>query len=124
MKHLILGSLSVLLMSAVTAPAVRSEVKILGTPSNPAADPGSRLAPGMPGVPTTSEPTMPQEIPPANMKMLQETLFADSNNKTIIGPLGTPSNPAVNPAEDPGSRIAPGTPGAPTTSDDMMPQGR
>ena len=55
MKRLILGSLSVLLMSAVTAPAVRAEVKILGTTSNPAAnpaaDPGSRLAPGTPGAP-------------------------------------------------------------------------
>ena len=58
MKRLILGGISVLLLSAATAPAVRAEVKILGTPSypaaNPAANPGSRLAPDTPGVPTTS----------------------------------------------------------------------
>ena len=58
MKRLILASLSVLLVSAATAPAVRAEVKILGTPShpaaNPAADPGSRLAPGTPGAPRVS----------------------------------------------------------------------
>lgn len=123
MKRLILGSLSVLLMSAVTAPAVRSEVKILGTPSNPAADPGSRLAPGTPGAPTTSDRTTPQEMPPADRKMLQ-TSPVDSDSKTVIGPLGTPSNPAANPAADPGSRLAPGTPGAPTTSNRTLPQER
>ena len=116
MKRLILGSLSVLLMSAVTAPAVRAEVKILGTTSNPAAnpaaDPGSRLAPGTPGAPTTSDSTIPQ-MPPADRKMLQESSPADSDNKAVMGPLGTPSNPAANPAADPGSRLAPGTPGAP-----------
>ena len=121
MKRLILGSLSVLLMSAVTAPAVRSEVKILGTTSNPAADPGSRLAPGTPGAPTTSDSTIPQ-MPPADRKMLQESSPADSDNKAVMGPLGTPSNPAANPAADPGSRLAPGTLGAPTTSNRTISQ--
>ena len=118
MKRLILASLSVLLMSAATAPAVRAEVKILGTPSNPAAnpaaDPGSRLAPGTPGAPSVSERKNLQEVPSAaGSKMLIETPSVNSRGAVI---LGTPSNPAVNPAADPGSRLAPGTPGAPSVS--------
>lgn len=105
MKRLIFGGISVLLLSAATAPAVRAELKILGTPSypavNPAADPGSRLAPGTPGAPTTSgHRTRLQKTPLADSKRLQETPVTGSR---CIGILGTPSNPAA----DPSSRLAP-----------------
>lgn len=57
MKRLILGILFLLLMSVATAPAVLAQMATLGTPSNPAAnpaaDPGSRLAPSTPGAPIT-----------------------------------------------------------------------
>lgn len=104
-------------MSAATASAVRAEVKILGTPSNPAVNPaedaGSRIAPGTPGAPINSSRTTIQEMPlSAGSKMLQET--PSTNRDTTI--LGTPSAPAANPAEDLGSRIAPNTPGAPRVS--------
>ena len=101
MKRLILGSLSLLLMSAATAPAVIAQMAISGTPSNsaanPASHPGSRLVPCTPSARTTRDATKPQKTPLANP----------------VGILGTPSNPTANPAADPGSRLAPGTPGAP-----------
>ena len=103
MKRLILGILSLLLMSVATAPAVLAQMAILGTPSNPAAnpaaDPGSRRAWSKPNARTTRDATKPQKTPFANP----------------VGTLGTPSNPAANPAADPGSRLAPSTPGAPIT---------
>lgn len=79
MKRLILGSLSLLLISTTAAPAVQAHTRalVLGTPSrtnvnpcsliarrtlgtpfhpaaNPAADPGSRLDVDTPGVPNIS----------------------------------------------------------------------
>ncbi len=117
MKRLLFAGLSVLLMSAATAPAVRAEVNILGTPfhpaANPAADPGSRIAPGTPGAPTTSGRTIRQGTLLTGPKMLQDTPSASPKGTAI---LGTPLYPAANPAADPGSRIAPGTPGAPRVS--------
>jgi len=116
MKRLILASLSVVLMSAATAPTVRADA-ILGTPSrpavNPVEDPGSRLAPGTPGAPTVSDrATLPRTLS-TGAKTLQQTL---PNSREGIAILGTPSHPAANPAADPGSRLAPGTPGAPRVS--------
>ena len=117
MKRLIFAGLSVLLMSAATAPAVRAEVKSLGTPfhpaANPAADPGSRLAPGTPGAPTTSGRTVRQDTLSTGPKMLQEMPSASPKGTAT---LGTPLYPAANPAADPGSRIAPDAPGAPRVS--------
>lgn len=118
MKRLILASLSILLMSAAIAPTVRAEARILGTPSNPATNPaedlGSRIAPGTPGAPTTSSGRTLQEARPfGGSKMLQETPSVRRRGTAI---LGTPLNPAANPAADPGSRLTPNTPGAPRVS--------
>lgn len=117
MKRLLFAGLSVLLMSAATAPAVRAEVNVLGTPfhpaANPAADPGSRLAPSTPGAPTISGSTITQGTLPTGPKMLQETPSASPKGTAALGTL---LHPAANPAANPGSRIAPGTPGAPRVS--------
>ena len=47
--------------------------------------------------------------------LLISTTTAPAVRAQII-PLHTPSNPAANPVEDPGSSLAPGTPGVPSVS--------
>ena len=123
MKLFIFGSLSLLLLFAATTPAVQAQRITPGTPSNPAAnpaaDPGSRLTPGTPGAPSTSDHTNLPETSEVNPKNLMLEEPSASPITTGRGTLGTPSNPAANPAADPGSRLAPGTPGAPTTKQQM-----
>lgn len=123
MKRFILGSLSLLLIGTTT-PAVQAQRTTLGTPSNPAVNPaedlGSRLAPGTPGAPMTSHRTNLLTTPEAKPKnLMSEEPSADPNITNVQGILGTPSHPAVNPAEDSGSRLVPSTPGAPTTKHKM-----
>lgn len=112
MKRLILGSLSLLLMSTATATVVRAQTTIPGMPSNPAAnpaaDPGSRITPGTPGVPSVSSGKTLLDTP-SNSAANHCGWLAQSL-------LGTPSHAAANPAADPGSRLDIDTPGAPNVS--------
>ncbi len=113
MKRLILGSLSLLLISTTTVPAVRAQITTPGTPSNPAAnpveDPGSRLAPGVTGAPSVSSgKTLPGGTP--------SSLTANHCGWLAERLLGTPSHAAANPAANPGSRLDTDTPGAPNVS--------
>ena len=81
---------------------------------NPADAPSSRLAAGAPGAPIL-------ETPEANSKnLMPEEPSVDPDVTNVRGILGTPFNPAVNPAEDLGSRLAASTPGAPTTKNKML----
>lgn len=113
MKRLILGSLSLLLISITTAPAVRAQITTSDMPPNPAAnatiDPGSDLLQGTPVFSGASSKT-----------------FLDTPSKSNSAAnhcgwlsrrlLGTPFHAAANPVEDPGSRLDTDTPGAPNVS--------
>lgn len=112
MKRLILGSLSLLLISTTTAPAARAQITTPGTSSNPTANPfedsGNRLDPGRPGTSSISN----------GRTVLDTPSNSDANHCGWRARrlLGTPSHAAANPTEDPGSRLDTHTPGAPNVS--------
>ena len=112
MKRLILGSLSLLLISTTTLPDARAQIATPGTSSNSVANPfedsGNRLDPDRPG---TSSISNGRTVPgtPSN----SDAIHCGWRAQRL---LGTPSHAAANPAADPGSRLDTTTPGAPNVS--------